>query len=76
MQTFFVILILIAAVGYAVCRVWLALRRRNSPCHGCEGCALREEVMRRRSAQCPPGSGGRRAKMNEKRHGKAQNVVK
>lgn len=76
MQTFFVILILIASVGYAVRRVWLALRRRNSPCYGCEGCALREEMMRRRSVQCPSNGVERRTKMNEKRHGKAQNVAK
>ncbi|GEM_PF-2228811 len=76
MQTFIVILILIAAVGYAVWRIWLLLKRRNSPCYGCEGCALREEMMRRRSGQCPSGSAGRRAKMNEKEHGKMQNVGK
>ncbi|MDO4309605.1 MAG: FeoB-associated Cys-rich membrane protein [Prevotella sp.] len=76
MQTFIVVLILIAAVGYAVRRVWLLLRRRNSPCHGCEGCALREEMMRRRSVQCPSNGVERRTKMNEKRHGKAQNVAK
>lgn len=76
MQTFVVVLILIVAVGYAVRRVWLLLRRRNSPCYGCEGCALREEMMRRRSGQCPSGNAGRQAKMNEKRHGKTQNMVK
>lgn len=76
MQTLFVIFILIAAVGYAVRRVWLALKRRNSPCYGCEGCALREEMMRRRSVRCPSDGGVRRAKMNEKRHEKTQNVVK
>ncbi|MBP5777672.1 MAG: FeoB-associated Cys-rich membrane protein [Prevotella sp.] len=55
MQTLLTYLILIAAMGYALWRGYLAIRQNNDPCYGCSGCALKEAQKRaiRKKADCP-----------------------
>lgn len=40
-QHLIVALILMAAVAYAVRRIYRAFRSANNPCHGCEGCQIK-----------------------------------
>ena len=42
MQELRVYLIILLAASYAAWRVYKALKAANDPCHGCEGCALRD----------------------------------
>ncbi len=55
MQAILTYLILIAAVGYALWRAYVAIRQSSDPCYGCSGCALKEVQKRaiRKKADCP-----------------------
>ncbi|WP_459995193.1 FeoB-associated Cys-rich membrane protein [Prevotella dentasini] len=55
----FVAVFVLSAVAYAVWLVVKAVRAANDPCHGCSGCAVREQFQRQqkkrigRKAVCP-----------------------
>ena len=55
MQAILTYLILIAAVGYALWRAYVAIRQSSDPCYGCSGCALKEVQKRaiRKKADSP-----------------------
>lgn len=42
MQGLIVAITLLAAVAYIGRRIYTALARAHDPCHGCQGCALRD----------------------------------
>lgn len=42
MQGLIVAITLLAAVAYIGWRIYTALARAHDPCHGCQGCALRD----------------------------------
>ena len=37
-----VIVILVAAVGYAARHIYINFKKANDPCYGCTGCALKD----------------------------------
>lgn len=41
--------VLIAALGYAAYRIYDTVRRANDPCYGCSGCALHDQLMKKRA---------------------------
>ena len=49
MQGLIVAITLLAAVAYIGWRTYLALARAHDPCHGCQGCALREMARKSHS---------------------------
>lgn len=52
MQTVIVLTVIICAVAYSVLRVYKAIKNANDPCHGCEGCKIKEQMKRKRAAGC------------------------
>ena len=53
MQGLIVAITLLAAVAYIGWRTYSALARAHDPCHGCQGCALRD--MARTALKCKTG---------------------
>lgn len=48
-QLLVVCLVLMGALGYAGWRVYTAIRSKNDPCYGCDGCQLKE--LKKRGSQ-------------------------
>jgi hypothetical protein len=46
MQELIVFFIVIAALAYASWRIYQVFLRRNDPCFGCSGCALKGKIER------------------------------
>ena len=52
-QIYVVIVILTAAVGYAIFRVIQTFRHRDDPCKGCSGCDLKQQICeKKREKMC------------------------
>jgi len=49
MQGLIVAITLLAAVAYIGWRTYSALARAHDPCHGCQGCALRDMARKSHS---------------------------
>lgn len=48
MQTIIVAIIISCATAYLGWRAYTAIRNAGDPCHGCKGCALRDQARRAR----------------------------
>jgi hypothetical protein len=51
MQTIIVLIIIACAVGYATLRIYKTIKQHNSPCYGCKGCELREQIRKNQAAK-------------------------
>lgn len=43
-QLVFTFLIIAAAIGYGIYRIYIALKEAGNPCRNCPGCALRNSL--------------------------------
>lgn len=50
MQNILVILILVAAISYAILWIYLRIQKAQDPCDGCDGCQLKE--LKERAKAC------------------------
>ena len=52
MESLIVIAVIAASIVYAVWRIRCIIKAKNSPCHDCPGCELKEQMLKKEGNTC------------------------
>jgi hypothetical protein len=47
-QYIIIAIILALAIAYAAYRIYISAKRAGDPCYGCSGCAIHEQMLKKR----------------------------